>query len=81
MVTLFSIGSGKRITYLSTSEAAEIIGVNASRVRQLVYSGKLRAVKHKGELCLTPQDVRRFSRIPRLLGRPVTSTKKKLKKN
>lgn len=42
--------------YLTTREAAELLGVSGSRIRQLVMEGKLKAKSWKG-LALRKEDV------------------------
>lgn len=42
---------------LTTTEAARILGVNQSRVRQLILAGRLPASKHGRDLVIKEQDL------------------------
>jgi len=56
---------------ISTSEAAKILGVSASRVRQLILEGRLEATKVGRDQLLERQKVEDFALIPReRTGRP-----------
>ena len=58
---------------ISTSEAASILGVSASRVRQLIIEGRLESTKIGRDQLLEPDKVREFSTRPReRTGRPKT---------
>ncbi len=53
---------------LSTTQASEILGVNDSRIRQLIRDGQLQAVQVGRAYLLDEAVVRTFQRSP--LGRP-----------
>ncbi len=58
---------------ISTSEAASILGVSASRVRQLIIEGRLESTKIGRDQLLEPDKVREFAARPReRTGRPKT---------
>jgi excisionase family DNA binding protein len=58
---------------ISTSEAASILGVSASRVRQLIIEGRLESTKIGRDQLLEPDKVREFATRPReRTGRPKT---------
>jgi excisionase family DNA binding protein len=66
--------------YLTTSQAAEILGVTSSRIRQLVGKGVLRDCAPAGgrDVLLDPRDVERAKGRPKR-GRPknLSATRKK----
>lgn len=45
--------------YINTKEAATLLGVNASRVRQLILAGKLAAEKVGRDWVIKPGDLKR----------------------
>ncbi len=57
---------------ITTTEAAEILGVNQSRVRQLIRSGELPATQHVARglpyWTLKRSDVDEFAKVPRKRG-------------
>jgi len=56
---------------ISTNEAAKILGVSASRVRQLIIDGRLQATKIGRDQLLNEAKVIEFSAKPRSrTGRP-----------
>ena len=56
---------------ISTSEAAAILGISASRVRQLIIEGRLEATKIGRDQLLEPEKVKEFAARPReRTGRP-----------
>lgn len=56
---------------ISTNDAAKILGVSASRVRQLIIEGRLDAVKIGRDRLLSKESVEKFATIPReRTGRP-----------
>ncbi|TSA37233.1 MAG: DNA-binding protein [Methylococcaceae bacterium] len=58
---------------ISTSEAAAILGISASRVRQLIIEGRLESIKIGRDQLLEPDKVREFATRPRVrTGRPKT---------
>ncbi len=61
-------GSG----FIDTTEAAKILGVNQSRIRQLIRSGELKAEQKTARglpyWLLRRTDVEEFARIPRRPG-------------
>lgn len=58
---------------ISTSEAAKILGISASRVRQLIIDGRLEATKVGRDQLLEKDLVEKFALIPReRTGRPKT---------
>lgn len=54
---------------LTTNEAAARLGVNASRVRQLVLAGRLPATKRGRDLFIKEKDLKLVTNRPRT-GRP-----------
>ena len=54
--------------FLSTTQAAEVLGVNDSRVRQLIRDGQLQAVQVGRAYLLDESVVKTFQRPP--IGRP-----------
>jgi len=60
-----------RDPYLSTRDAAEILGVTECRVLQFRQEGRLRAAKRFGKSwAFYESEVRRFAEEPRSPGRP-----------
>ena len=55
---------------VGTTEAAKMLGVNQSRVRQFLLEGRLRGVKISGSWMLHLSEVRQFAKKPRLTGSP-----------
>ncbi len=56
---------------ISTAEAAKILGISASRVRQLIIDGRLEATKVGRDQLLEKELVENFALIPReRTGRP-----------
>jgi excisionase family DNA binding protein len=55
--------------FLTTAEAGAVLGINASRVRQLLLAGELRGEKLGNDWVLEERAVRRFAKIPRRRGR------------
>ena len=56
---------------ISTAEAAEILGVTPSRVRQLIIEGRLGATKIGRDQLLDKEEVENFALKPRMrTGRP-----------
>lgn len=56
---------------ITTAQAAEILGVSAARVRQLIGEGRLEAVKLGRDLFVKKEDVIHFAAEPRVrTGRP-----------
>lgn len=56
---------------ITTTDAAKMMGVSASRVRQLILEGRLMSVKLGRDQLLRRDDVEAFSTEPRLrTGRP-----------
>jgi excisionase family DNA binding protein len=49
---------------LSTSEAANVLGISANRVRQLIAEGRLPAEKPARDWLLKEKDVRKFRDLP-----------------
>ncbi|OAI54028.1 hypothetical protein AYO44_03865 [Planctomycetaceae bacterium SCGC AG-212-F19] len=56
--------------YLSTQQAAEALGVNDSRIRQLVRAGLLKAEKVGRDWLIPPAEVQRLKANPLPKGRP-----------
>jgi len=57
---------------ISTAEAARILGVSPSRVRQFIAEGRLSATKIGRDQLLEKEEVIGFSSVPRMrTGRPV----------
>lgn len=57
--------------YLTTTQAAELLGVTPSRVRQLILAGRLPAQKIGRDLFIKEQDIIIFKKRP--VGRPKKS--------
>lgn len=58
---------------ITTAEAAEILGVSASRVRQFILEGRLESTKVGRDQLLKQSDVEDFASKPReRTGRPKT---------
>ena len=56
---------------ITTSEAANLLGVSASRVRQFILAGRLNAKKNGRDQLLYELEVLDFASIPRVrTGRP-----------
>lgn len=56
---------------ITTSDAAEILGVTPARVRQFVLEGRLKGKKLGRDLLLDESEVRAFASKPRkITGRP-----------
>ena len=59
---------------ISTSEAATILGISASRVRQLIIDGRLESTKIGRDQLLELEKVKEFASKPReRTGRPKTN--------
>jgi len=56
------------VKMLTTKEAGEILGVNASRVRQLILAGRLPATKLGRDLFIKEKDLKKVAN--RKPGRP-----------
>ena len=62
---------GRQDLFLTTGQAAQLLRVSASRVRQFVSVGRLHAIKKGRDLLIPIDEVSRFSRLPRKrTGRP-----------
>lgn len=59
---------------LTTKKAADLLGVSAARVRQLVLSGKLPAEKFGRDLVIKESDLKLVANRP--MGRPRKATEK-----
>ncbi len=59
---------------LTTKKAADLLGVSAARVRQLVLSGKLPAEKFGRDLVIKESDLKLVANRP--MGRPPKPTEK-----
>jgi len=57
-----AITRGGRV--LTTAEAARLMGVTASRVRQLIYSRRLRATRFGRDYAVTELDLKQFATTP-----------------
>jgi site-specific DNA-methyltransferase (adenine-specific) len=62
--------------FLTTTEAAQRLGVNQSRVRQLVGEGRLEAEKLGRDLLVSEASVIRYEKERRKAGRPAKLTGK-----
>ena len=60
---------------LTTTQTAELLGVNPSRVRQFILAGRLPAQKIGRDLFVKEQDVLEFASTKRPHGRPKTKEK------
>lgn len=58
---------------LTTTEAGRLLGVTATRVRQFIAAGRIRADRIGRDYVLTKGDVRRFAKTPRLRRGPPVS--------
>lgn len=56
--------------WLTVAEAAQLLGVTDSRVRQLLISGELPGEKFGSTWAIKKADVTRFSKIERKPGNP-----------
>lgn len=54
----------------NTIKAAQTLGINASRVRQLILAGRIRATKHGRDWLIDSSEIERYSRTRRGPGRP-----------
>lgn len=61
-------------TMKTVKQAADILRVNESRVRQFVYSGRLFAQKIGRDLLIKTQDLWAFAAVERKTGRPIEQT-------
>ena len=55
---------------LSTTEAAERLGVVPQLVRRLAAQGKLRGQKVGSDWVFSEREIARFKALPRVVGRP-----------
>jgi excisionase family DNA binding protein len=63
--------------YLTTREAAEILGVSPARIRQFIQQSRLKSEKHGRDHMLLREDVHRFAAKGALKrGRPRQNEKK-----
>jgi excisionase family DNA binding protein len=53
------------MTWITTSEAAALLGVTSIRVRQLIAEGRLKAKKFARDWMVDQKSVARFERLPR----------------
>ena len=65
---------------LDTKQAAERLGVNPSRVRQLRIAGKLRGVKMGRDWFFTENEIEKFKTLVRPQGYPKGVPRKKSQK-
>ena len=56
--------------YLTTTEAAAILGVDPSRVRLLCQRGRIKTIKIGNAYAISDRELARFAAIPRRAGRP-----------
>lgn len=60
--------------YLTTEEAAEILGVHTSRISHFVKSGRLNVATRYGmSMLFDRKEVAKFRKLPRKTGRPKES--------
>jgi len=59
-------------TYLSQTDAAEVLGLTRQRVSALVKAGKIKAVPIGGRPLISRKELDRFAAIPRKGGRPAS---------
>ncbi len=59
--------------YFSTTQAAERLRLDPSRVRLLCKQGRIRALKIGNTYIIERPELERFAAIPRLPGRPLPS--------
>ncbi len=65
-----------RLALITTHEAAERLGVNQSRIRQLIIAKQLPAKKFGRDWMIEEDDVENFDEHRRGAGRPATVSKK-----
>lgn len=59
---------------LTTKDAAQLLGVSASRVRQLILEGRIPSIKMGRDLLVKRDALEQFSGLPRKrTGRPIKS--------
>lgn len=64
--------------YLTTKEAADAAGVSVGRIYQLANGGRIQVAERIGMAMLFDKaEVERFKKIPRIMGRPRKSAKKR----
>ena len=56
--------------YLTTTEAAAVLGVDSSRVRLLCQRGRIKTIKIGNTYAIPEGELQRFGAIPRRAGRP-----------
>lgn len=55
---------------MTTAEAAKLLNLDVSRIRQLCINGKLKASKRGRDWWITKAEVERFAALSRPAGRP-----------
>lgn len=60
---------------LTSSEAAALLGVKQSRVRQLILAGRLPALKFGRDWLIERKAIEKFAKLPRPNGRPAKGPK------
>jgi excisionase family DNA binding protein len=58
------------LALITTTEAASRLGVNQSRVRQLILSGQLPGKKYGRDWMVDEDDLSRYQEVRRPVGRP-----------
>lgn len=65
--------------YITTAEAAKLLGVNQSRIRQLIMEGRLAATKAGRDNFILKTELEAFAKLDRRPGNPTWQEKKKPK--
>lgn len=64
--------------YLTVDEAAAKIKVTGGRIYQYITDGRFKTIRKIGKsILLDKEEVDKFAKIPRVLGRPKKSAKKR----
>jgi excisionase family DNA binding protein len=61
--------------FLTTTEAAEVIGVSSMRVRQFAKENRLHSLQVGNILVFEKEEVKKFAKTPRKWGRPHSKKK------
>lgn len=71
-ITLFSSGCGviRGMQWITSGEAAEILGVSTRRARELARAGRIEARKFARDWLFDRASVKEFAKLPRTSGNP-----------
>lgn len=58
----------KKSNYLTSAEAAKVIGVSAIRVRQFAKEGRITSHRFGINLVFDSDEIKKFAKIPRITG-------------